>query len=92
MNTKLTPRRAACTAFSAIIALEELLAGGRCFKITRSTDNALFVSVHSSGDPRALFKWRIPCRPLATDDAVADAVSELKTQLRTKNLLIHPIQ
>ena len=92
MNTEkqLTPRAAACTAFSATLAMEELLAHRRFFKITRSTDNALFVSVHDTGEPRALFKGRIPCRHLRTEAAVADAVSELKTALRQAGLLIHP--
>lgn len=89
-ETKLTPRDAACTAFSAILAMEELLAGGRCLKITRSTDNALFISVHDTGEPRALFKWRINCNRLRTVGAVADAVSELKTALRQAGLLIRP--
>ena len=71
MNTenKLTPRAAACAAFSATLAMEELLAHRRFFKITRSTDNALFISVHDTGEPRALFKWRTPCRHLRTDSA-----------------------
>lgn len=92
MNTEnnLTPRDAVCTAFSATLAMEELLAHRRFFKITRSTDNALFVSVHDTGEPRALFTRRIPCRHLHTDSSVADAVSELKTALRQAGLLIHP--
>ena len=92
MNTenKLTPRAAACAAFSATLAMEELLAHRRFFKITRSTDNALFISVHDTGEPRALFKWRIPCHHLRTEAAVANAVSELKTALRQAGLLIHP--
>lgn len=92
MNTEnnLTPRAAACAAFSATLAMEELLAHRRFFKITRSTDNALFISVHDTGEPRALFKWRIPCRHLRTEAAVAAAVSELKTALRQAGLLIHP--
>lgn len=92
MNTEnnLTPRAATCTAFSATLAMEELLAHRRFFKITRSTDNALFISVHDTGEPRALFKWRIPCRHLRTDSAVADAVSELKTALRQAGLLVQP--
>lgn len=92
MNTenKLTPYAATCAAFSATLAMQELLARGYCFKITRSTDNALFISVHDTGETRALFKWRIPCRHLHTDSAVADAVSELKTALRQAGLLIHP--
>lgn len=70
--------------------MEELLAGGRCLKITRSTDNALFISVHDTGEPRALFKWRINCTRLRTVDAVADAVAELISELHSKNLLIRP--
>lgn len=92
MNTEnnLTPRAATCVAFSATVAMEELLAHRRFFKITRSTDNALFVSVHDTGEPRALFKWRINCNRLRTDSAVADAVSELKTALRQAGLLVQP--
>lgn len=92
MNTEnnLTPRAAACTAFSATLAMEELLAHRRFFKITRSTDNALFISVHDTGESRSLFKWRINCNRLRTDAAVADAVSELKTALRQAGLLVQP--
>ena len=92
MNTepKLTPYAATCAVFSATLAMEELLAHGRSFKITRSTDNALFISVHDTGEQSELFKWRINCNRLRTDSAVADAASELKTALRQAGLLIHP--
>lgn len=73
-----------------MLAMEELLAGGRCLKITRSTDNALFISVHNTGEPRALFKWRINCNHLHTDSAVTAAVAELVGELHSKNLLIRP--
>lgn len=89
-ETKLTPHAATCATFAATLAMQDILARRRCLKITRSTDNALFVSVHDTGDPRALFRWRINCKHLHTDAAVADAVSELKIALRQAGLLVQP--
>jgi hypothetical protein len=71
-----------------LILLESTLRGGLRFKLTRATDGALHISVHASGETRALYKNRIPVRDLA-HVSTQDILTSISSDLRTHNLTIH---
>lgn len=71
-----------------LILLESTLQGGRRFKITRATDGALHISVHASGETRALYKTRIPVRDLA-HIPTQDILTSISSDLRNHRLTIH---
>ena len=75
---------------SILLAAERHLPGGHSFKITRATDSALHISVHASGDTRALYKTRIPLRDLQQSDITPILIS-LENDLAQKSLLSHSI-
>lgn len=75
---------------STLLASERHLTAGRRFKITRATDGALHISVHASGDTRALYKTRIPVRELKQDDITPILIS-LENDLAQLSLLTHSI-
>lgn len=75
---------------SILLAAEIHLPGGHRFKITRATDGALHISVHASGDTRALYKTRIPVRDLKQGD-ITPIIISLENDLAQRSLLTHSI-
>ena len=71
-----------------LILLESTLHGGLRFKLVRATDGALHISVHASGETRALYKTRIPVRDLA-HVSTQDILTSISSDLRTHKLTIH---
>ena len=73
--------------FQELLELEKHLYGGRRMRIVRSTDGAMVVSVHSIGEAKSAYTYRVRLKELRCMRQVFDEVTALYTALKQRNLV-----
>ncbi len=72
--------------FQELLELEKHLYGGRRMRIVRSTDAALVVSVHSIGEAKSAYTYRVRLKDLRCARQVFDEVTAFYSALAQRKL------
>lgn len=86
MNNHISKDSACVHLFTLLLALEPYLTGGCRVKITRSTDKAIFFSVHAIGESKPRYSVRIATRDNSSMDNITETVALVIEDLKNNKL------